>query len=252
MKRFIPIIVIGILILSLGKLDLIKIGKKDKNLNIKCDDTMTIKTPEGRWCHKQKLLNKNNLIKKNETNSELPKCKGTNRIKWHNCLGTLTFADGDKYVGEFKDGRGHGQGTFTWSSGKFAGDKYVGEYKDDKRHGLGTYTYANGDKYVGGWKDSEMHGQGTFSFKDGEIYVGEFKDSNYHGHGTLTRADGEKYVGGWKDGKRHGEGTNTWTDGEKYVGEYKDGDMHGQGTYTFADGRVDKGIFEKGRLIERQ
>jgi len=26
-------------------------------LNIKCDDTMTLLTPEGRWCHKQKLIN---------------------------------------------------------------------------------------------------------------------------------------------------------------------------------------------------
>jgi len=55
MKRFIPIIVIGILI-SLTKCDFDKIGKK-KILNIKCDDTMTSLTPEGRWCHKQKLIN---------------------------------------------------------------------------------------------------------------------------------------------------------------------------------------------------
>lgn len=53
MKRFIPIIVIGILI-SLTKCDFDKIGKK--KLNIKCDDTMTSLTPEGRWCNKQKLI----------------------------------------------------------------------------------------------------------------------------------------------------------------------------------------------------
>ena len=27
--------------------------------------------------------------------------------------GTITSADGDKYVGEFKNGKKHGQGTFT-------------------------------------------------------------------------------------------------------------------------------------------
>ena len=44
------------------------------------------------------------------------------------------------YIGLYKDGKRHGQGTFTWADG----DKYVGEFKDDKRHGQGTYTYASG------------------------------------------------------------------------------------------------------------
>ena len=40
-------------------------------------------------------------------------------------------ADGDKYVGEWKDGRKHGQGTLN----VFDGSKYVGEFKDDKPNG---------------------------------------------------------------------------------------------------------------------
>ena len=32
------------------------------------------------------------------------------------------------YVGEFKDGKEHGQGTNIWSNG----NKYVGEWKDGK------------------------------------------------------------------------------------------------------------------------
>jgi len=32
----------------------------------------------------------------------LPKCPGSyNQNTWHNCFGTYTFADGDKYVGEY-------------------------------------------------------------------------------------------------------------------------------------------------------
>ncbi len=42
-------------------------------------------------------------------------------------------------------------------------DKYVGEFKDGKKHGQGTFTYANGDKYVGEFKDGyTKHGQGTY------------------------------------------------------------------------------------------
>ena len=35
----------------------------------------------------------------------------------------------------------------------FKGDKYVGEYKNGKPDGQGTYTSANGDKYVGDFND---------------------------------------------------------------------------------------------------
>ena len=40
--------------------------------------------------------------------------------------GTLTFPDGQKYVGEYKGDKKHGQGTHTWSDGR----KYVGEFKN--------------------------------------------------------------------------------------------------------------------------
>ena len=41
-------------------------------------------------------------------------------------LGSLTYPDGDKYVGEWKDGKQHGQGTRTFSSGGW----YDGSWKD--------------------------------------------------------------------------------------------------------------------------
>ncbi|MFT4516444.1 MAG: hypothetical protein ACI93D_000001, partial [Gammaproteobacteria bacterium] len=54
---------------------------------------------------------------------------------------TFNFANGDKYVGELKGNKKHGQGTFTFADGA----KYVGEWKDNNRHGQGTETYANGN-----------------------------------------------------------------------------------------------------------
>jgi len=35
--------------------------------------------------------------------SSLPACQGE-VSKWTNCYGTVTYTDGGKYVGEFKDG----------------------------------------------------------------------------------------------------------------------------------------------------
>ena len=67
-------------------------------------------------------------------------------------VGILTYSDGDKYVGEWKDGQKNGQGTYTWSNG----NKYLGEYKDGKQHGQGTKTYSDGEKYVGEWKEGRF------------------------------------------------------------------------------------------------
>jgi len=44
--------------------------------------------------------------------------------------GTTTYASGDKYVGEWRDGKYNGQGSWTTAGG----DKYLGEYRDGKWH----------------------------------------------------------------------------------------------------------------------
>ena len=75
-----------------------------------------------------------------EAQSTLPPCPSDVSVRWHNCFGTYTWADGDKYVGEYKDGKLNGQGTYTLADGR----KYVGEYKDDKRTGNGKEFAANG------------------------------------------------------------------------------------------------------------
>ena len=88
-----------------------------------------------------------------------------------------TWANGDQYIGELKDNKRHGQGTFTYTNE----DQYIGEYKDDKRHGQGTYTYSDGDQYIGELKDNKFHGQGTFTYSDGTSDKGIWEDDEYIG-----------------------------------------------------------------------
>jgi TonB family protein len=64
--------------------------------------------------------------------SVLPVCQG-NKSMWTNCLGSEKNSNGDKYVGEFKDGQRNGQGTLIFANG----GKFVGEWLDGLRHGPG-------------------------------------------------------------------------------------------------------------------
>jgi len=98
----------------------------------------------------------------------LPPCPEGQNQRLHNCFGTFIDANGNKYVGEWKDDELHGQGTYTFASGA----QYVGEYRDGKKNGQGTYTWADGSKYVGEYRDGKKNGQGTYTFADGGQYVG--------------------------------------------------------------------------------
>ena len=53
---------------------------------------------------------------------------------------------------------------YLWENGT----KYMGEWKDGKRHGQGNMTYHDGRKYVGEWK-KDKHWNGPEYDKDGKI-----------------------------------------------------------------------------------
>ena len=95
----------------------------------------------------------------------------------------------------------NGYGTFTWGKGEWEGDKYVGEWKDNKRHGIGTYTFANGDKYVEEFNNNQKTGEGTCTYANGDKYVGEWKDGKSHGKGTFTLSDGGILEGLFENGE---------------------------------------------------
>jgi hypothetical protein len=181
-----------------------------------------------------------------------------------------TFDNGDKYVGEVKNGTMHGQGTYTWADD----NKYVGDWKDGKKHGQGTFTFSNRTKMVGEWRDGAMWAgigylanqsiSGTFT--DGEWCEGcKPKSSSVassatssSGKVTLYRLtphkkfvqggrkwfrNGDdtihaKYVGEVKNGRPHGSGEIFLKGRKIYSGHYKDGKWHGQGTSYYDDGRI--------------
>ena len=61
----------------------------------------------------------------------LPDCPDDISAIWNNCFGFSNMGnDGDTYEGEWKNDKLHGQGTYTFANG----NKYVGNYKDGLRH----------------------------------------------------------------------------------------------------------------------
>ena len=46
--------------------------------------------------------------------SELPPCPKDQTQTYHNCFGTFTWADGDRYVGEWKDNKKNGKGVLIY------------------------------------------------------------------------------------------------------------------------------------------
>ena len=143
--------------------------------------------------------------------------------RWETSSGIVWKRFGDKdthrvYKGEWKNGekwRPNGLGVMTYPDGH----KYVGEWKNGKYNGQGTSTYPDGGKYVGRWKDGEPNGQGSETLPDGQKYKGKWKNGEYHGQGTLTLLNGDKYEGKFKDGEKW-NGTQYDKDGnitKKYV-----------------------------------
>ena len=68
-----------------------------------------------------------------------------------NGYGTYTFANGDKYIGEYKDGEIHGQGTLTYADGRvekgiWENGQWVKLKEEMKKEKTSKVTDADGGK----------------------------------------------------------------------------------------------------------
>jgi hypothetical protein len=103
----------------------------------------------------------------------LPRCPGsplTGSISdvrlWNNCSGTFFFGPntkeaGQKYVGEWKNGRPYGQGTATWS----APSPHAGQKKDESQSLFTKYFLLA----MRGEGDKKPYGNGDGKVEDKEL-----------------------------------------------------------------------------------
>ena len=166
-----------------------------------------------------------------------------------------------KYIGEIKNLKPEGSGTYIYGKGKWEGDKYEGMWKRGKFHGSGNYTRSDGHMFVGEWENNvlndfteyDKYGIIVRKYVNGvKVVLGQktplsktiergtlFRDGprikwEEGGKKWFTTGDEKtqgKYEGEILDGVPHGQGTYFWFNVNRYEGEWWYGLFDGQGTY---------------------
>jgi hypothetical protein len=114
----------------------------------------------------------------------------------------ITYAQSITYTGELKRGKNGGYVAYGYGMKTYAnGDKYVGEFKNGVRQGEGFQKYAAGGYYSGGWENDKRSGLATSVYNNGDYYFGEYQNDSRNGEGTFTTIGGTETTGTWKNGK---------------------------------------------------
>lgn len=162
----------------------------------------------------------------------------------YNGYGTYQYTNGDKYIGDFCQGKPNGKGILyfangnkylgAWEEGHRQGDGklildkghiYKGQFKRDQFYGKGEMDYANGDRYIGDFQNSKPNGNGTYYFKTDNRYEGQFQEGKFNGKGTMIYKDGSKFTGFWRDNRKNGSGTFYDMIGKAYVSNWSNGQL---------------------------
>lgn len=205
----------------------------------------------------------------------------------------------DIFEGEFSEGNKKGWGTYTWANG----NKYTGQWENNKCNGFGICIITdpvhtlipncpNAKTYCGYWRNNQQEGfgrcydkdnrliyEGTFQndkptgspypnffpvdknknlvyqlYNDGSYCNAQFKGSARNGYGILqyggNAIEKYKYEGEYKNDQRYGWGVYTWQiRGDIYEGGFKNDKKDGWGKFTFKDEGFYEGEF-RDDLIE--
>jgi hypothetical protein len=185
--------------------------------------------------------------------NKLPPCPKDQSQKFDNCWGTYTYANGDKYVGEFKNWKKHGLGTYYHlADAGHKGEKYIGEFENDDFHGLGTYLWPEGHSHRGHFKKMKPDGKGVKKLKDGTMYQGVFTDWS-EGVVIITKPNGAKYVGEIKADVPHGRGKKFLTNGSWFDGNYRDNNFEGPVIYFNSEsGNYFEAIWKENKVLRSE
>lgn len=162
----------------------------------------------------------------------------------------LKFPNGDRYVGQVRDGKPHGRGTiFYREDDEIMRRSYEGDFFDGKRQGWGTCLYREGSSWIkiaGQWQDNQAEGYVEVEVKSGHVYKGNWSNGVMEGQGVLYYPPDSpliRYRGEFKNGRKSGQGLlfrrNKWT----YRGSFYRDSITGLGEWKNERGAFAAGEF---------
>jgi len=75
---------------------------------------------------------------------------------------------------------------------KANGDMYVGEFRNDMISGFGRYYYNNGQRYEGNFYQGKRHGRGKYQYNDGRVEIFRYDADSRVGEGVRWSKDRKK------------------------------------------------------------
>lgn len=205
---------------------------------------------------------------------DLPRCVGSEVAKWNKCIGLNKQNSKITYSGEYANGVPNGFGEVTFENG----NKIKGLFKNGEFTGNGHITSRPDDRgygYIGELKNFEFHGYGK-RFAGNLVYEGDFKNGKWDGRGVVIHDGGKyKYEGNFSDGKQNGYGKLTignvifsgvfkddkplgefeiiYPNGQRYAGEINDFRPHGRGVLFSSSGSIAySGNWNTGRPLQNE
>ena len=170
-----------------------------------------------------------------------------------NNLTEVNYHNGDKYRGNFKDGRVNGMGTMNYNysipgtkGAEFEQAEYQGNWKAGKRDGYGSMTWQDGSAFKGIWK-SDIRFEGEMIMSNGYRYRGGFRNDKFHGMARLLLTNDVVFEGEFEHGTCSAIGRLLYPNGDAYFGQHKQFVKDGYGKLVTFDGSVFEGKWENDR-----
>ena len=135
--------------------------------------------------------------------------------------GSITGANGDRYIAQIANGAPNGVGERVRGSGANAGDRYRGELRNGQSSGVGVYEFADNPgnagsravRYEGEYAADVASGYGVFYWRSGDSFAGSGAGGGGQARGVLTYETGQRYEGNMSNGQRDGVGVFWGSDG---------------------------------------